>query len=86
MNTQEDRFSSSYTYQNDPLMRAIRKAIRPHLKEGERLIWRDAFRWRDKNGILRNHYEMQDIEYIAETFGYEIVHDFNHFAVIRDEA
>lgn len=71
------------THTNEALMQAVKAAIEPHLEEGEELIWRGPFRWRDKDGMLRGHYECQDVHYICDTFGYELVHDFGHVAVIR---
>lgn len=72
------------TYLNRTMIDAIRDAIRPHLKDGEQIIYRSAFRWLDdENCVMSNHYEMQSIEYLAEEFGYEIVHNFCHVAVIK---
>lgn len=71
------------TYENEPLMQAVKAAIEPHLEGDEMLIWRGAFRWRNENGMLPNHYECQDARYLCETFGYELVHDFNHVAIVR---
>lgn len=71
-------------YQNKKLMDTIQAALEDTLEEGERVIRRDAFRWKDHEGnVLSNHYEMFSIEGLAAEFGYEIIANFNHIAVIK---
>lgn len=71
-------------YQNKELMDTFQAALEKNLEEGERIIRRDAFRWKDQNGdVLSNHYEMFGITGLAAEFGYEIIADFNHIAVIK---
>lgn len=73
------------THECSALMNSVRDAVRPHLQPGERIIYRSAFRWLGDDGhVLPNHYEMFDIESLAEEFGYVIVHHFHHVAVISD--
>ena len=74
------------TYQYYGVMDALKDALRPNLREGEMLIWRDAFRWKNDDGVLPNHYEMFDLHQLCDDFGYELVHDFNHVAVVRSNA
>ena len=59
--------------------------LRPFLKPGDKVIWREPFRWHDDNGVLSNHYDGMDLESLAETFGYDIDWEFNfhHAAIIR---
>ncbi len=74
-----------YTYENRQMINDICHALYSHIPSDCRIIYRDAFRWKKLNGeVLSNHYEMFDIKQLAEDFNYEIVHDFNHIAVIRD--
>ena len=75
--------SEMLTYENEEMMERVKDAVRPCMKEDETLVWRDAFRWKDENGIMNNCYDSQDIDYICETFGYELVHNFHHVAVIN---
>lgn len=75
--------SRACTYQMYGVMDALKNALRPHLRDGDRLIWRDAFRWKDDGGVLSNHYECMELTSLADDFGYEIVHDFLHVAVVR---
>lgn len=58
--------------------------LRPFLKPGQKVIWREPFRWFDDNGVMSNHYDGQSLEYLAETWGYEIDWDYNmhHAAII----
>lgn len=71
------------TYQHYPMMEGIRDAIRQHLQSGEMLIYRDAFRWKtDSNDALPNHYEMFSVQELASQFGYCVIHDFLHVAVV----
>lgn len=72
------------TYQHYDVMKTLVDSLRPHLGDGEKIIWRDAFRWKDDQGVLSNHYEACSIEYLCEEFGYELIHNFNHVAVVRD--
>lgn len=73
------------TYQRYDAMALVRAAARSLKRDGEYVIYRDAFRWHDDadDMVMSNHYECQDIGALAETFGYEIVHDFRHVAVVR---
>lgn len=74
---------TSLTHEKSGLIDSVVSALRPYLQPDESIIWRAPFRWHDDDGVLSNHYEGQSIEYICETFDYELVHDFNHVAVIR---
>lgn len=59
--------------------------LRPFLKPGDKVIWRDSFRWKDDDGVLSNHYDSMGLPQLADDFGYEIDWDFNmnHAAIIR---
>jgi hypothetical protein len=76
------------TYQHYAAMKLVREAARLIAKPGERVIYRDAFRWKrdETDAVMPNHYEMFSLAGLAADNGYEIVHDFNHVAVIRDSA
>jgi hypothetical protein len=66
------------------VMDGLRSLLRPLVQPGETLIYRDAFRWKDDEGhVIPNHYEMYSIEYLAEEFGYEVIRDFQHVAIVR---
>lgn len=62
----------------------IADQLRSFLKPGQKVIWREPFRWHDDNGVLSNHYDGQSLEYLAEEWGYEIEWDYNmhHAAII----
>ena len=70
-------------YQIEPVMGAVKQALRPLVKNGEMLIWRDAYRWKCDEGALPNHYESLTLPCLCEDFGYEVVHDFHHIAIVR---
>lgn len=72
------------TYQHYDVMNAIKDALRPLLEPGDKIIWRDAFRWKDDSGVLSNHYECMELDSLCESFGYELIHDYRHVAVIRE--
>lgn len=76
------------TYQRYDAMALVRQAARLLKREGEKVIYRDAFRWHDDADemVLSNHYECQNLAYLAEEFGFEVIHDFHHVAVIRRKA
>lgn len=71
------------TYEWRPLIDSVVESVRPFLKDGEKIIWRAPFRWHDDNGVLSNHYEGMSLKYLAEDFGYEIVHNFEHVGVVK---
>lgn len=70
-------------YENRPLMEAIVSYVKPFLEDGQKVIFRQPFRWHDENGMLQNHFESASASVLAEEFCYEILADFCHFAVIR---
>ena len=76
------------TYQAYASMQLVRQAARLLKGPRERVIYRDAFRWKDDadDSVLSNHYEMFDLPELASMFGFEVVHDFNHVAVVRPAA
>ena len=76
------------TYQRYDAMALVRQAAALLAEPGDMVIYRDAFRWHDHKdeSVLSNHYECQDLAYLAEDHGYEIVHDFHHVAVVRRRA
>lgn len=76
---------SQPTYQRYDAMYFVRGAARLLKREGDMVIYRDAFRWHDDadGRVLSNHYEMQSVDYLAQEFGYAIIHDFRHVAVVR---
>lgn len=73
-------------YQLEPLMGAFKQALRPLVRNGEMLIWRDAYRWKCDDGVLANHYESMNLRGLCEDFCYEVVHDFHHIAIVRHRA
>jgi hypothetical protein len=58
--------------------------LRPFLKPGQKVIWREPFRWFDDNGVMSNHYDGMSIAALAEAFGY--LYDwelaFEHAAIV----
>jgi hypothetical protein len=58
--------------------------LRPYLKPGQKVIWREAFRWHDDNGVLSNHYDGMELPALAEDFGYDWEYDFDfkHAAIV----
>lgn len=63
----------------------IADQLRPFLKPGDKVIWREAFRWHDDNGVLSNHYDSMSVSNLADDFGYEFDWDLNmnHAAIVR---
>lgn len=74
------------TYQRYDAMDLVREAARKIAESGDRVIYRDAFRWKDDatGHVLSNHYEMFNLPGLAEDFGFTVIHDFCHVGVIRD--
>lgn len=62
---------------------AIVDALRPILSAGEFIIRRCPFRWKTDDGVIPNGYEMFDADQICGECGWEIVHHYNHVAVVR---
>lgn len=73
------------SYQRYDAMAKIREGARLLKREGDKVIYRDAFRWHDDADgmVLSNHYESMSLRALAADFDYEIVHDFHHVAVVR---
>lgn len=73
------------TYQQYDAMKLVRQAARLLAQPGDRVIYRDAFRWKDDatDHVLSNHYEMFSIKGLAAEFEFEVLHDFHHVAVVR---
>ncbi|MDO9132010.1 hypothetical protein [Hydrogenophaga sp.] len=63
----------------------IADQLRPFLKPGDKVIWREAFRWHDDNGVMPNHYDGMSVAGLADDFGYEFDWDLNmnHAAIVR---
>jgi len=71
-------------------MKGLYYPVAQHLqqfcKDGDFVLWRDAFRWKDINDhVLSNHYDSMSLEQLAEDFGYEIDWEYNlkHVAIAR---
>lgn len=71
-------------------MKGIYYPIAQHLQtfceEGQFVIWRDAFRWKDINdNVLSNHYDGMSLEQLADDFGYEIgwAYNLHHVGIVR---
>lgn len=62
----------------------VAEELRKRLQPGEKVIWRDAFRWKDDNGALSNHYEQASVASLAAEFGYTVILDAGCAAIIRD--
>lgn len=77
--------SEIYPYQNIVVMQPLILALKKYyLKPGMMLIYRDAFRWKNEDGeVLSNHFEGNSLRSLAEEFGYNIVIDFNHVAIVE---
>lgn len=71
------------TYENETLIQAIVEAVRPHLKEGEFIVYRAPFRWMHKDNVISNAYEHFKIETVCEDRYWELIHNFYHVAVVK---
>jgi len=73
------------TYQRYDAIKLVREAARLLAEPGDKVLYRDAFRWHDDADdlVMSNHYESQSIDYLAGEFGYVVLHDFHHVAVVR---
>jgi hypothetical protein len=82
---QRQHLEAMPTYQRYDAIAHVRFAARLLKRDGEIVIYRDAFRWKDDatDSVLPNHYECQSLDYLAEEHGYVIVHDFHHVGVVR---
>ena len=62
--------------------------LRPFLKPGQKVIWREPFRWFDDNGVLSNHYDGMSVASLAADFGYEYDWElaFEHAAIVWPKA
>lgn len=68
-----------------PIGSAVAEALKPFLIPGQKVIWREPFRWHDEEGFMPNHYEGMSIEAIAESFGYDIVVNCELAAIIEPQ-
>ena len=62
----------------------VAEELRKRLQPGEKVIWRDAFRWKDDAGALSNHYEQASVASLAAEFDYTVILDAGCAAIIRD--
>lgn len=69
----------------DSLGKQAAEILRPLVQPGEKLIWREPFRWKDDNGVLSNHYEMFDLPTLCADFGYTVVIHMWHAAIVEDK-
>jgi hypothetical protein len=72
-------------YECPVVMDALLAELRKQCSDGERVIYRSAFRWKDDNGVLSNQYEMFDLDSVADAIGCEVVWDFRHAAIVRKQ-
>lgn len=66
---------------NLPGVEQLQEEVQP----GQKVIWRNAFRWMDDSGAISNHYEMFTASQLANAFGYEVVKDVGYAAIIVDK-
>lgn len=77
-------FPSLCDYELRTVIDGLRELLRPFVEPGTFLIYRDAFRWKtDDDHVLPNHYEMFSLHSLANEFGYDVVRDFSHVAIVR---
>lgn len=57
------------------LSASVADALRPFLQPGQKVIWREPFRWFDDDGVMSNHYDGMSLDSLAAEFGYEVVED-----------
>ena len=81
--TQEQRDQS--VPETKSLNAMVADLLRPFLRPGQKVIWRESFRWFDDNGVLSNHYDGMEIEALAEEFNYEwsFCFNFKHAVIVE---
>jgi hypothetical protein len=70
-------------YECRTVMADLVAALHEQCSDGEKVIWRAPFRWKDHSGILSNQYEMFEVDSVADAIGCEVVWDFRHAAIVR---
>lgn len=67
---------------------SVADLLRPFLKPGQKVIWREPFRWFDDNGVLSNHYDGMSVARLADDFGYDYDWElaFEHAAIVWPKA
>lgn len=68
------------------LSAAVADALRPFMADGQKVIWREPFRWFDDDGVMPNHYDGMSLDSLAAEFGYEVIHDCGCAGVIKRAA
>jgi NTP pyrophosphatase (non-canonical NTP hydrolase) len=68
------------------LSASVADALRPFLGTGQKVIWREPFRWHDDDGVMSNHYEMFSLQGLAADFGYTIIEDCGCAGIIAGSA
>ena len=71
------------TYQNYDVFNPIIKHLGSVCKEGEFVVWRNAFRWMTQDGVISNAYEMFSLTSIARDNNWDIIHNFNHVGIVK---
>ena len=81
------RDPNDWTHNDLVYMRKLVEVIRERVCDGEFIIYRGPFRWRQDDGgegvVLPNHYDSYSLEQIADDNGYDIVEDYNRVAIVR---
>lgn len=69
---------------NKSLNASVADLLRPFLKPGQKVIWREPFRWFDDSGVLSNHYDSMSVARLVEDFGYDYDWElaFEHAAIV----
>lgn len=68
------------------LSAAVADALRPYVSAGQKVIWREPFRWYDDNGVMSNHYDGMSVDSLAAEFNYEVIEDCGCAAIIKPVA
>lgn len=68
------------------LSASVADALRPFLQPGQKVIWRQPFRWFDDGGVMSNHYDGMSLQSLAAEFGYEVIHDCECAGIIAIDA
>lgn len=65
------------------LSATVADALRPFLGAGQKVIWREPFRWHDDDGVMSNHYDGMSLDSLAAEFDYWVIEDCGCAGIIQ---
>jgi hypothetical protein len=84
----EEDAAKAWNFRQSPsvgksLTASVADSLRRFLSDGQKVIWREPFRWHDDNGVLSNHYDGMSLAVMADAFDYDVIVNCECAAIIQ---